>query len=192
MAKKTKEAKYSGANSPRLGVREAKRVANIRGKHEGEKMEDLYMELFKTMNQFRKLHIADIIPGLSHAEFFTLNCVMDAEDSRLTISELAAKAKVLPSAVSRTLRGLEERGYAQRSVDKTDRRNTYVTLTETGRAVTLECRQIMHDFGMAVMSRLDANDMKQLIGYLSEIYNISRAEIEARKLCNSGKEKTDE
>lgn len=50
----------------------------------------------------------------------------------------------------------------------------------------------MHDFGMAVMSRLDANDMKQLIGYLNEIYNISRTEIEARKLSNNGKGKTDE
>ncbi len=68
----------------------------------------------------------------------------------------------------------------ERTVDQGDRRNTYVTLTETGRAVTLECRQIMQDFGMAVMSRLDANDMKQLIGYLNEIYNISRTEIEAR------------
>ena len=45
---------------------------------------------------------------------------------------------------------------------------------------------------MAVMSRLDANDMKQLIGYLNEIYNISRTEIEARKLSNNGKGKTDE
>lgn len=155
-------------------------------------MEDLYMELFKAMSQFRKLHIADIIPGLSHAEFFTLNCVMDAEDSRLTISELAAKAKVLPSAVSRTLRGLEERGYAQRSVDKTDRRNTYVTLTAEGRAATLEGRRILCGFGKAIMSHLDENEMKQLISYLKEIYTLSKTEIEARKLSNSGKGKTDE
>ena len=70
-------------------------------------MEDLYMELFKTMNQFRKLHMADMMPEqLNQGDFFTLNYIMDAED---------------------------------------------------------------------------ANDMKQLIGYLNEIYNISRTEIEARK-----------
>ena len=139
-------------------------------------MEDLYMELFKTMNQFRKLHIADMMPDqLNQGDFFTLNHIMDAEDGKITISKLASKTKVLPSAISRTLH------YVERTVDQGDRRNTYVTLTETGRAVTLECRQIMQDFGMAVMSRLDANDMKQLIGYLNEIYNISRTEIEARK-----------
>ena len=145
-------------------------------------MEDMYMELFKAMNQFRKLHMGMMMPGkLSRADFFTLNCIMDAEDGKITISRLAEKSKVLPSAISRTLRGLETLHYVERTVDQGDRRNTYVTLTETGRAVTLECRQIMHDFGMAVMRRLDANDMKQLIGYLNEIYNISRTEIEARK-----------
>ena len=71
-------------------------------------MEDLYMELFKTMNQFRKLHIADMMPEqLNQGDFFTLNHIMDAEDGKITISKLASKTKVLPSAISRTLRGLE-------------------------------------------------------------------------------------
>ena len=144
-------------------------------------MEDLYMELFKAMSQFRKLHMSDMMPGLNHADFFTLNCIMDACDSRITISKLAARSRMLPSATSRTLRGLEERGYAERTVDKNDRRNTYVTLTEAGRAVTLEARQIMHEYGRAVTSRLDENEVKQLIAYLNEIYNISKAEIETRK-----------
>ena len=39
----------------------------------------------------------------------------------------------------------------------------------------------MRDFGQAVTSRLDENDLKQLIGYLDEIYQISKTEIEARK-----------
>lgn len=145
-------------------------------------MEDLYMELFKTMNQFRKLHMADMMPEqLNQGDFFTLNYIMDAEDGKITISKLARKTKVLPSAISRTLRGTGGTALCGTDGGQGDRRNTYVTLTETGRAVTLECRQIMQDFGRAVMSRLDANDMKQLIGYLNEIYNISRTEIEARK-----------
>jgi hypothetical protein len=74
-------------------------------------MEDLYMELFKTMNQFRKLHMADMMPEqLNQGDFFTLNHIMDAEDGKITISKLARKTKVLPSAISRTLRGLEACG----------------------------------------------------------------------------------
>ena len=64
-------------------------------------MEDLYMELFKTMNQFRKLHMADMMPEqLNQGDFFTLNHIMDAEDGKITISKLASKTKVLPSAIS--------------------------------------------------------------------------------------------
>ncbi len=148
-------------------------------------MEDLYRELFETMNQFRKLHMADMMPGkMNQADFFTLNRIMDAEEGKITISKLAAQTKVLPSAISRTLRGLEEQQYVERNVDKGDRRNTYVTLTDEGRAVTLQSRQIMYDFGRAVMSRLDENDMKQLIYYLNEIYDISKTEIEARRQKN--------
>lgn len=54
------------------------------------------------------------------------------ENGKITSSELAAKTKTLPPAVSRTLRGLEEKGYVERSVDKKDRRNTYISLTEKG------------------------------------------------------------
>lgn len=145
-------------------------------------MEDLYRELFETMNQFRKLHMADMMPGkLNQADFFTLNRIMDAKEGKITISKLAAQTKVLPSAISRTLRGLEEQQYIERNVDKGDRRNTYVTLTDQGRAITLQSRQVMCDFGKAVMDRLDESDVKQLIGYLDEIYQVSKTEIEARK-----------
>lgn len=44
------------------------------------------------------------------------------ENGKITSSELAAKTRTLPPAVSRTLRGLEEKGYVERSVDKKDRR----------------------------------------------------------------------
>ena len=43
-------------------------------------------------------------------------------NGKITSSELAAKTKTLPPAVSRTLRGLEEKGYVERTVDKKDRR----------------------------------------------------------------------
>lgn len=145
-------------------------------------MEDMYMELFRTMNQFHKLHMEAMLPaGLSRADFFTLNHIMDADGGKITISRLADRSKVLPSAISRTLRGLEEQGYVERTVDKGDRRSTYVTLTEAGRAVTLEGRQIMYEFGQAVLHHLQGKDVKQLINYLNEIYNFSKVEIEARK-----------
>lgn len=69
----------------------------------------------------------------------------------------------------------------ERNVNKNDRRNTYVELTETGRQLTEEARQTMSNFGKSVMSQVEEADMKRLISYLDNIYHIAEKEIEARK-----------
>ncbi len=145
-------------------------------------MEKMYEELFRSMHQFRKLNVGAMMPGITKQEFITMSVIMDmGEDGKITISELAAKAKVLPSAISRTLRGLEEKGYVVRTVNQKDRRNTYVELTAKGGEKARQSKQIMHDYGVAVMSQLNEQDMERLIHYMDNIYDIAEKEIEARK-----------
>lgn len=151
-----------------------------------------YEDLFHVMNQFRKLKFNDLFPQISRMDFFTMSMIMDkGKEGQMTISELAAKAEVLPSAVSRTLRGLEEKGYIERSVNKKDRRNTYVELTPEGEKVTLEVRETMCEYGRAVMEQVDEEEMKRLISYLNHIYVIAEKEIKTRK-TEDRKEQEDE
>ena len=113
---------------------------------------DKFEELFKAMHQFHKLRLGDIMPDISGADFWTMRNIMDkGEDGKITISELAKKTRVLPSAISRTLKRLEEKGYVERTVNKNDRRNTYVEITDRGREVAQEVREIMRDYGEAVL-----------------------------------------
>lgn len=155
-------------------------------------MDKLYEELFRAMNQFRRLKLSEMFPELCKTDFFVLCTIMDkGENGQITISELASRAKMLPSAISRTLKGLEERGYVERNINKNDRRNTYVELTAEGERLTEEARQIMADFGKSVMAQVDGEDMKRLISYLDNIYHIAEKEIENRK-WQGRKEKEDE
>ena len=86
-------------------------------------MDKLYEELFRSMNQFRKLKFSEMFPEVCKTDYFVLCTIMDkGENGQITISELAARAKMLPPAISRTLKGLEERGYVERNVNKNDRR----------------------------------------------------------------------
>ncbi len=72
------------------------------------------------MHQFKKLNVSDLIPGLSSSEFSVMGAILQmGENGKITSSELAAKTKTLPPAVSRTLRGQKSR-------------NTYISLTEKG------------------------------------------------------------
>ena len=156
-------------------------------------MDKLYEELFRAMNQFRKLKFAEMFPMINRTDFFAMCTIMDkGENGKITISELASRAKMLPSAISRTLKGLEERGYVERNINKNDRRNTYVELTAEGERLTEEARQIMADFGKSVMSQVDEADMKRLISYLDNIYHIAEKEIEARKGQGRRKEREHE
>ena len=151
-------------------------------------MDKLYEELFRAMNQFRKLKFAEMFPMINRTDFFVMCTIMDkGENGKITISELASRAKMLPSAISRTLKGLEER-----NINKNDRRNTYVELTAEGERLTEEARQIMADFGKSVMSQVDEADMKHLISYLDNIYHIAEKEIEARKGQGRRKEREHE
>lgn len=148
-----------------------------------ETRDDLYEDLFRAMNQFHKLKFSDMMQNMSKADFIVMNVIMNkGKDDKMTISELAAIARMLPSAISRTLKGLEEKGYVERTINKQDRRNTYVELTEEGKKQTREVRQVMRDFGKTVMAKLDEHEVNQLILYLNNIYSIAEKEIEARKI----------
>ena len=135
-------------------------------------MDKLYEELFRSMNQFRKLKFSEMFPEVCKTDYFVLCTIMDkGENGQITI---------------------EERGYVERNVNKNDRRNTYVELTEAGRQLTEEARQTMSDFGKSVMSQVDEADMKRLISYLDNIYHIAEKEIEARKGQGRRKEREHE
>ena len=148
-----------------------------------ETRDDLYEDLFRAMNQFHKLKFSDMMQNMSKADFIVMNVIMNkGKDDKMTISELAAIARMLPSAISRTLKGLEEKGYVERTINKQDRRNTYVELTEEGKKQTCEVRQVMRDFGKTVMEKLDEHEVNELILYLNNIYSIAEKEIETRKI----------
>ena len=145
-------------------------------------MDELYGEFFSSIHQFRKLNVASILPDISQSEFAAMNEIMDkGEDGKITISELACKSKVHSSAISRTLHCLEEKGYIERSIDKNDRRNICVELTEEGKRVTTEARQIMCDYVKAVVEHLENRELERLIAYMNKIYSVAEKEIEARK-----------
>ena len=67
-------------------------------------MNDKFEELFKAMYQFHKLRIGEMMPNVSGDDFWAMNNIVNkSEDGKITISELAKKTNVLPSAISRTI-----------------------------------------------------------------------------------------
>ena len=148
-------------------------------------MNELYKQVFRAMEQFHKLRIGDMIENISKGECMTLMVIAKSngkEEGMLTVSELADLTKSKPPAISRILKGLEEKGYIERMINAKDRRNTYVALTKLGKEKTCEIENTFHSFGEAVISRLKEEDIQRMIEVLDETYQIAVEEIELRKV----------
>lgn len=104
-----------------------------------------------------------------------------AKNGILTVSELAEKLHTQPSAVSRSLKSLEEQGLIERTINSTDRRNTYVGLSEYGQSTCEKIEHTMSDFAQAVLSRMKKEDLERLVAYLNELYQVAMEEIEVKK-----------
>lgn len=157
-------------------------------------MDAVYRSLFTTMSQFHKLRFGDLFPGMTKMDGATLMTIahFNCEKNRkITTSGLAEEMQVKSSAISRTLKNLEEKGLIERTVNKADRRNTYVELTERGNVVLKECKNTVDELMEAVFTRMKQEDVEELIKYLEELYQITRTEIEIR-LQEKRKEQKDE
>lgn len=143
-------------------------------------------EFFQATHSFRKLNIGSILPEkIAPGDFKTLmmiHCLNEENEKQgVKISDVAAKRDVAVPAISRTLKTLEKRNLILRTVDKNDRRNTYVELTTEGKAVLEESHTIMRDFFYAISDRMGEQKMKVLVQSLKELYEIAEDEIGNRK-----------
>ncbi|WP_406423324.1 MarR family transcriptional regulator [Streptomyces sp. NBC_00873] len=106
--------------------------------------------------------------GLSRAEFDLLGAVRRT-NRELTPGELARETFSSGAAVTKRLRGLQERGLVDRRSDARDRRVAHVRLTDEGRALVdqLLPRQLAYE--RTVLSGLDERTRGELSSRLSEL-----------------------
>src|SRR5215472_6834751 len=83
---------------------------------------------------------AEGLASLSDTQLAAL-AVLDRHGA-MTPGELADHEKVQPPSMTRVIAALEERGLVMRAPHATDRRQVVLTVTEQGRAVVQELRQL--------------------------------------------------
>jgi DNA-binding MarR family transcriptional regulator len=79
-------------------------------------------------------------PGLSDTQLAALAAL--ERHAAMTPGELADHEKVQPPSMTRVIAALEERGLVARGPHATDRRQVVLTVTEPGRAVVQQSRQL--------------------------------------------------
>lgn len=143
---------------------------------------ELSMEFLATAHRFKKIHMVSIFPEISKGEFWALKIIQKANLQNesgcgVYVSTIAEHLKVTPSAISRMLKGLEEKDLIERKVDKNDRRNTYVTLTEKGKKVTKKVEAEMNELTKSIISSMGEEDSKTLIRLFNKLVDTMEVEI---------------
>ena len=90
----------------------------------------------------------------------------------VTISELSEFTQMTPSAVSQTVKALEEKGYIERTMNSSDRRLVFVTLSKQGYQIFQEAEKVFMDYLDNITELLGKEDTDRLIGLLEKLADI--------------------
>ena len=133
--------------------------------------------LFRALHQFGRLNTGQLIEmeGLTQGEFFGLAMLhehLKEHPEGMHVRELAGKARVSPPRVSRMLRDMEEKNLIERRIDRDDRRNTYIVLTETGEAARQRTTARLSTFLDRVVDRMGLENVQTMIDLWNQFSGI--------------------
>ena len=105
--------------------------------------------------------------GLFQAEFKCLRVF--GSDKSLTCKEIANRMNLSRSRITRVIDGLEKKGYMNREIDQTDRRNMRVTLSRRGKIFTTKLNREFTDMHYEILQDIDVSKHESLITTLEHL-----------------------
>ncbi len=146
--------------------------------------------LFEALLRVREQKQSLLFEGsaLTRGEFFCLNRLCHhkrkhPESAGLYSSELAEHLHILPPAVSRILRRLEEKGFISRNIDPADRRNIFVTVTEAGEACWQGTADRLEHFTNRLFLEMGEEDLWELVALLERLADLSQTILQEEGIC---------
>ncbi len=144
--------------------------------------EEIFLEI---LHELARLNLGSTLHAVTQGEFFLLSIIRRFGDyvenraNSVNVSRLAVALEVTPASVSRTLRGLESRGYLERVTDAENRRNTYVKLTEKGRSLFLKENELVAKLAGRIFNRMGEENMHTLRALSEQLHGILEEELTA-------------
>lgn len=126
----------------------------------------LRRRLFDAAARMRKQRKEPPAPeGVTPAEMYAIMAVsrLEGEGRSVRSGDIAKCGHATPSAVSQTLKSLEEKGLITRQRDKGDSRAVTVHLTEGGRAFSARGRELHEQMIDGVLTYLGPKDAEHLV-----------------------------
>lgn len=126
-----------------------------------------------------------VLAKTSQSEFLVMSAIRKIEKvqgkDKSGIVRIADRLHVSSPAISRTITALEKRGYAERYIDKDDRRSIGVRLTPLGEEVYEgECERLS-GFTDGVLKRMGEVKVNTLISLSNELFDTVAQELKEQR-----------
>ncbi len=146
---------------------------------------DIIRELFRTISGMKRLPWESMLTeDISGCEFVCVETIRHFQQTHpdvpgIYVTELASNLHVTKSSVSKLLGRLEQKDLIRRTVDRNDRRNTFVSLTEKGEKTCTA----QHARGQLVMRRVVArrgeSHYRMILAGMRELTQVMASEMAA-------------
>ena len=139
----------------------------------------LRRRLFDAAARMRKQRQEPPAPkGITPAEMYAIMAVsrLEGEGRKVRPGDIAKCGQATPSAVSQTLKSLEEKGLITRQRDKGDSRAVTVHLTKEGRAFSARGRELHEQMIDGVLAYLGPEDAEHLVRIVERLADFPASE----------------
>ena len=138
------------------------------------------IELLKRMMDacYQAKRIRDMLPPLpegvtsSYIQYLDIIEKMQHQGMQVKISDISDRLSLPRPGVTRTVKEMEQKGYLKKTVSPEDGRVTWLTLTETGQALSQkynqECFSILADY----TEKISEEDAECMIRTMDQLYHI--------------------
>lgn len=143
---------------------------------------ETHRKFISLMCKFRNNYPMDKIIGMKKSEFVMLMTVESKidENGTTTVSQISNEMRMTNSAASKTIGVLEDNGFVQKKVNKNDKRQVYIEITEKGKKKLEMIKAEMDGFTNAVFDRFGKENADKLLELIEKMYEITSEEIKIR------------
>lgn len=136
--------------------------------------------MFDAAARMRKQRLEPPAPkGVTPAEMYAIMAVsrLEGEGRKVRSGDIAEYGHATPSAVSQTLKSLEEKGLITRQRDKGDSRAVTVHLTDDGRAFSARGREVHEQMIDGVLTYLGPEDAEHFVRIVERLADFPASEV---------------
>ena len=137
-------------------------------------------KLINAMHIFSKINIGTVLGKLSQTEYLVIYFVRKHGEY-----DGHCNNGVNVTSLSRILRSLEEKGFIRRITNSKNRRETYISLTDTGREIYLRDRETASLLYKAVEEKMGKDEIRELVRLSLSFNRIMCEEIERINLSKT-------